>query len=74
MTALQTKTRLAVRMAYFFDVFVIVAIPYIISIFFRNKASKVYIYLTLYIMGFSYYIYVMVNGARGCVPYSFFWQ
>lgn len=72
MTMLQTKITLAVRLGYYFEIFIILLIPQFVN---KLKGIKVQIYIFLFVIGWSYFIYLLTTGgARGCVPYYFFWQ
>lgn len=72
MTILQTKIELAMRMGYYYEIFLIIFIPQFVN---KLKNMRVQTYTLLYIAGWLYFIHLQGGGrARGCVPYYFFWQ
>jgi hypothetical protein len=71
---LQRKISFAMRMGYYFELFLILMIPYVISRW-KQTASKNFLKVSVYFLGWAYFIYSMtLSNARGCVPYTFFWQ
>lgn len=70
---MQKRISLAMRLGYYFELFMILLIPEFINKF--EIQARVPIKITTYLLGWAYFIYSMtVSNARGCVPYSFFWQ
>lgn len=70
-TLLTMRTALAVRMSYYFDMFIIMIIPQLTNKF---KSGKQFIYLTILILGWAFFIFELFHEAKGTVPYYFFWQ
>ena len=72
--SLRMRISLAVRLGYYFELFFILLIPDFYNKWKRNE-TKVYMKMGTYLLGWVYFIFSMVvHNARGCVPYSFFWQ
>lgn len=69
---LKSKVILFNRVAYFFDIFQVVYYSRVIDKFKLNLAIKYFVYFFCW----GIYIYTLLPsvGARGCVPYTFFWQ
>lgn len=70
---MQRRISLAMRLGYYFELFLILIIPEFIQRW--NVRLRVPIKMGVYLLGWLYFIYQMtVSNARGCVPYVFFWQ
>ena len=70
---LQRKISLAMRLGYYFELFMILLIPEFINRF--EIHTRVPVKFAAYMLGWAYFIYSMTaSNARGCVPYTFFWQ
>lgn len=69
---MQRRISLAMRLGYYFELFMILLIPEFISRF--EIQARIPIKITSYFLGWAYFIYQMLDKARGCVPYFFFWQ
>ena len=68
------RMALATRLGYYFELSVLLLIPAVIKKV-RDLATGVVIKMALYVSGWIYYIYSMTaHTAKGCVPYTFFWQ
>ena len=71
---LQRRISLAMRLGYYFELFLILLIPEFVSKW-SKTSTRIVMRMGLYGLGWAYYIYSMtVSNARGCVPYKFFWQ
>ena len=70
-TLLTMRTALAVRMSYYFDMFIIMIIPQLINKF---RTGKSYVYMTVLVLGWAFFIFELFHEAKGTVPYYFFWQ
>lgn len=71
---LQKRISLAMRLGYYFELFLILLIPEFINKW-SKTSTRIMIKMVLYILGWAYFIYSMtISNARGCVPYTFFWQ
>lgn len=77
MFILQSRTQFALRIGYYYEVFMPMYIPVFINRF-KGKANRQILYTAMFLFGFLYYVYMMhlggVKSNRGCVPYTFFWQ
>lgn len=70
---MQRRIQLAMRVGYYFELFMILLIPEFISRL--EIRARTPVKITAYFLGWAYFIFAMtVNNARGCVPYYFFWQ
>lgn len=70
----QRRISLAIRLGYYFELFLILLIPEFVSKW-KNAATRIYFKAGMYLFGWGYFIYSMTeSNARGCVPYTFFWQ
>lgn len=71
---LQQRMILAIRLGFYFELFLILLIPEFFERF-RSINTRLALKTTAYVLGWAYYLYsIIVHGARGCVPYTFFWQ
>lgn len=71
---LQRRISLAIRLGYYFELFLIQLIPEFINKW-SKTSTRIMIKTALYLLGWAYFIYSMtISNARGCVPYTFFWQ
>ena len=70
---LKSKVTLAVRLSYFFDIFVILLVPGILQRL-RSKQTLILSYAAVILFGIIIYYYIMRGSARGCVPYYFYWN
>lgn len=68
---LKTKVSLAMRAGYYFDIFMVLLIPEIVS---RLGNKKIIVYFLLIIYGVFCFMHTLDSVERGCVPYLFFWQ
>ena len=71
---MKTRTRLAIRLGYYYDFFTILLIPKFVRYLPVTPFTKSCIHVTLFVMGWGVFIVMMLRGSRGCVPYLFFWQ
>ena len=70
---MQRRISLAMRLGYYFELFLILLIPEFVNKWKRNL--RIPIKIGVYALGWAYFIYQMtISSARGCVPYFFFWQ
>ena len=70
---MQRRISLAMRLGYYFELFLILLIPEFIQRW--NVRLRLPLKMGVYLLGWAYFIYQMtVSSARGCVPYVFFWQ
>ena len=68
------RIALATRLGFYFELSVLLLIPAVIKKV-RDLATSIVIKMALYTSGWLYYIYSMTaHTAKGCVPYTFFWQ
>ena len=74
---LQTQTQFALRLGYYYEVFMLLYIPAFIRKI-RSVTSRRIAFGLMYLFGFTYFFYMMKYGGarsnRGTVPYTFFWQ
>lgn len=74
-TLLTTQTNLATRTGYYFDIFIILLIPKLVNRVDVLRKSKTIVYMFLFVAGWAFFIYELnTSGARGTVPYLFYWQ
>lgn len=77
MFILQSRTQFALRIGYFYEVFMPMFIPVFINRF-KRKVNRQIMYMAMFLFGLTYFVYMMhiggVKSNRGCVPYTFFWQ
>ena len=74
---LQTRSSLAVRLSYFFEMFMILLVPEFVERTKMTPRVKAFVYILLYLFGWIYFIrfqHLGTMGSRGCVPYVFFWN
>lgn len=67
---LQSQTVMAQRLGYYFEIFIIFLIPKILN---RFKIRKE-LYYIVFLCSWAFFIFELSTGARGVVPYKFFWQ
>lgn len=71
---LQRRNPLMTRSGYYFEWFIILFVPEVLTRF--KSLSRALIELSLYVTGWLFFIYSMNAGfiGKGCVPYLFYWQ
>lgn len=67
---LQTRTIMAQRFGNYFEFFLILLIPKLV----RKLKYPQLIFLATLVLAWAFYLFELSTGARGTVPYSFFWQ
>lgn len=66
-----TRIQILARVIYYFDIFMVIIIPEIINQLIREKFfTKILICFILAL----YFLYNLMQGGSGVVPYNFFWQ
>ena len=74
---LQTRTQFALRLGYYYEVFMLLYIPGFIRKL-KTVRSRRVAYILMYAYGLIYFIYMLKFGGarsnRGTVPYLFYWQ
>ena len=67
---LQTKTIMAQRLGNYFEIFLILLIPEIM----HKLTKKRLLYFGVFAFSVAFFMFELSTGARGIVPYSFFWE
>ena len=71
---LQFRIFLAVRIGYYFELFLILLIPEFIHRL-SDLRTNIMAKMTAFSMGWIYFLYILSGThSKGCVPYLFFWQ
>lgn len=70
LSVLVTRVELMWRFTYYFDIFLTILIPNLIE---RFVKYRIILYFLLFVLGISYFIYIMISNGGQCVPYQTFW-
>lgn len=69
------EVRIVMRIAYGFEFFAVLIIPAFMNKLIIDTKNRFVIKFVFFAVFWAYFIYNMtVGSARGCVPYTFFWQ
>lgn len=70
---MKSRVMIASRLVYYFEIFQCIYIPMVLR---QTRGNKIMLYGLIYIMGWIVFLYMIhtPDGARGCVPYAFFWE
>ena len=72
---MQREITLAIRVSYLFEIFAILLIPDFMNRLMKSTTYRFVIKVVFFMVFWAYFIYNMTVGtARGCVPYTFFWE
>lgn len=67
---LQTEIIMAQRLGYYFDLYIILLIPEMM----RKAKGKRILYVWVFAFSVAFFAFELSTGARGIVPYKFFWE
>ena len=74
---MQSRTQFALRIGYYYEIFMPLYIPVFINQFKKTKNRQI-LHIAMFLFGVAYFVYMIhfggVKSNRGCVPYTFFWQ
>ena len=74
---MQSRTQFALRIGYYYEIFMPLYIPVFINQF-KKKKNRQILHIAMFLFGVAYFVYMIhfggVKSNRGCVPYTFYWQ